>query len=71
MNKKILYITNSLNEINTLGYRHSNILKHITTFFNIDLLNFEFTKKNSKKLLINYLFILTYTILIYLVIIDK
>lgn len=58
MNKRVLYITNSINEINTLGYRHSNILKHLTSYFNIDLLNFEFTKREKTifKTILNKLF---------------
>jgi hypothetical protein len=59
MKKKVLYITNSTNECCTLGYRHSNIIKHCDSLLNIDLLNFEFTKSKFTffKRILNKLFI--------------
>lgn len=59
MNKRVLYITISTNDSNTLGYRHSNILKYISEFFIIDLLNFEFTKRKYTifKKILNRLYI--------------
>lgn len=59
MNKKILYVTNSMEKNNTLGYRHSNIIKVLSTFFTVDLVDFAFTKikKTFVKKVINKLFI--------------
>jgi len=45
MKNKILYITNSTDDGNQLGYRHSNILKNSSNFLDIDLLDFAFTKR--------------------------
>ena len=40
LKKNILYITNYLDDNTTIGYRHSNILKHISLLYNIDIMNF-------------------------------
>ena len=56
--KKILYITNSIDENNQLGYRHSSILNILRASFEIDLIDFAFTKKknNFVKKAINKIF---------------
>jgi hypothetical protein len=57
--EKILYITNSINENNQLGYRHSNILNILKRSIEIDIVNFEFTKDRITlfKKVINKIFI--------------
>jgi hypothetical protein len=57
--KRILYITNSTDENNTLGYRHFNIIKFLKSTFIVDLLDFAFTKKKTTFLfkVINKLFV--------------
>jgi len=57
--KSILYIINSLDENNNLGYRHTNITRVLSSYFKIDLLDFAFTKKRARffRIVINRLFI--------------
>jgi hypothetical protein len=57
--KRILYITNSTDENNTLGYRHFNINSYLINSFNIDLIDFAFTKQKKTVFLklINKIFI--------------
>jgi hypothetical protein len=64
---KILYITNSTDENNTLGYRHSNIIKVLSNLYEIDLLDFSFTKRRMTfiKKVINKLFIFPDAYLLY------
>jgi hypothetical protein len=57
--RRILYITNSTDENNTVGYRHSNIIKVLSDFSKIDVIDFDFTEQKITffRKVINKLFI--------------